>query len=302
MTDTPETRWPKLPGGAIDWEKAFEDPETGLISLILKAHSPAALRECAIAVITQIYARQDDPSEVEHFVDQLKTLVPDQVPPKDLSRIADAVADILRQIKADRIHKVLEFEAAKAAAPAVAAPEVAAPTAVEVSAKPREDRRSKSAPVKLTALTKAAVARKKRRIKLIAGGIATALVVGGIGIATYVADAPQREVRRKAVLLVEQIQAVARGEAIGTHVYGGAIRAGRVGEYSTVVVEGLNSKQCASAGWVFVNKGSIMINGVMPGHASLATLNALCGGSSALATLTWIPRQEDRQKDSKSKK
>lgn len=268
------------------------------------------MRECAIAVITRIYSRQDDPSEVEHFVGQLTVLVPDQVPPKDLSRIANAVADILRQIKADRIRKSLEFEAAKVAAPTDAAPAVAtptaptdaAPTAAAVSAKPREDRRSKSEPVKLTVLTKAAVARKKRRIKLIAGGIAAALVVGGIGTATYVADAPQRDARRKAVLLVEQIQAVGRGESVGTHVYGGTIRADMVGGYAAVVVEGLPSKQCASAGWVFVNRGSIMINGVMPGHASLATLNALCGGSSASATLTWIPRPDSRQKDSKSKK
>lgn len=35
MTDTPGSSWPKLPGGAIDWEKAFEDPKAGLIPLIL---------------------------------------------------------------------------------------------------------------------------------------------------------------------------------------------------------------------------------------------------------------------------
>ena len=137
---------------------------------------------------------------------------------------------------------------------------------------------------------------------LIAGGIAAVLIMAGTGTAVFMADAPQREVKRKAILLVEQIQAVGRGEAIGTHVHGGAIRAGRVGEYAAVVVEGLTPNQCASAGWVFANKGNVMVNGVMPAKASLTTLSALCGSKPEGATLTWIPRPEDRQKGSKAKK
>lgn len=296
MTDNPKTRWPIAHGGTFDWEKVFEDPKEGLIPLILQAHSAAALRECTIAVITQLYTRKDDPSEVERFVAQLNAMIPDEVPPKHLPRIADTVVDILRQIKADRIRKALEFEAAKTAAASAASADVAD------MAKPVENRRSTSEQPKLTALAKAAAARKKKRIMLIAGGIAAALVVVGAGTAIYIADAPQREAKRKALLLVDQIQAVGRGEAIGTHVYGGAIRAGTVGGYAAVVVEGLPPKTCASAGWVFVNKGNVMINGVMPGHASLTTLSALCASNPAGATLTWIPRTESKLKGSKAKK
>ena len=300
MTDKPKTRWPKTPGGTIDWEKAFEDPGAGLIPLILQAHSPAALRECTIAVISQLYTRKDDPSEVERFVAQLNAMVPDEIPPKHLPRIADAVVSILRQIKADNIRKALEFEVTKASAAFQDASAGAA--GVADTAKPVENRRSVSEQPKLTALAKAAAARKRQRIMLIAGGIAAVLIMAGTGTAVFMADAPQREVKRKAILLVEQIQAVGRGEAIGTHVHGGALRAGRVGEYAAVVVEGLTPNQCASAGWVFANKGNVMVNGVMPAKASLTTLSALCGSKPEGATLTWIPRPEDRQKGSKAKK
>ena len=137
---------------------------------------------------------------------------------------------------------------------------------------------------------------------LIAGGIATVLVMAGIGTTVYMAGAPKREAKHKAILLIEQIQAVGRGEAIGTHVYGGAIRADKVGEYAAVVVEGLTLNQCVNAGWVFANKGNVMVNGIMPVKASLTSLSALCGSTPESATLTWIPRPEGRQKDSKAKK
>jgi hypothetical protein len=101
--------------------------------------------------------------------------------------------------------------------------------------------------------------------------------------------------------LVAQMQAVAKGKVVGTHVYGGAIRADKVANYPAVVVEGLPPQSCASAGWVFANKGNVMVNGVMPNKASLAALNALCGGTPDGATLIWIPRGDARAKDADKK-
>ncbi len=296
MTSAPKADWPKTPSGAVDWEKAFEDPKTGLIPLILQARSPAALRECTIAVVTRLYIRKDDPSEVERFVSQLKEMIPDQVPPKQLSRVADTMVGILRQIKADRIRKVLESEAAKIAAPSMA------PTGGAVKAESPEDRRSKSEPIKLTALAEEIVARKWKKAMYIAGGIVGTIFIIGYMIDSYLDAAPQREAKRKAALLIAQIQAVSRGVAIGTHVYGGSIRIDRVGEHAAVVVEGLSPGQCAYAGWIYANKGDVMVDGVTPGNASLATLSALCESTSGNATLTWIPRPEGGRKDSGAKK
>lgn len=302
MTSAPEADWPKTPSGAIDWEKAFEDPEAGLISLIRQARSATALRECTIAVVARLYIRKDDPSEIERFAGQLTALVPDRVPPKQLSRVADAMVGILRRIKADRVRKVLEFEAAKVAAPSnVAAPSMA-PADIADLAGPLDDRRSKSEPLKLTALAEEAIARRWKKALYIVGGIAAAILVVGYMIDSYLDAAPQREAKRKAALLIAQIQAASRGDAIGTHVYGGTIRVDRVGERAAVVVEGLSAGQCAYAGWIYANKGDVMVDGVMPGNASLNTLSALCESTSENVTLTWIPRPEGRQKNLKVKK
>ena len=57
-----------------------------------------------------------------------------------------------------------------------------------------------------------------------------------------------------------------------------------------MVVEGLPVNSCVNAGWVLVNKGTIMINGVIPVTTSLNWLSALCANNPEGATLTWIPR------------
>lgn len=308
MTDNPKARWPKMPGGTIDWEKVFEDGESGLIPLIMQAQSASALRESTIVVITQLYTRKDDPPEVERFVGQLTAMIPDAVPAQHLPRIAEAVVGILRQIKADRIRKALEFEAAKAAAESKTASAVvmtgggstAAGGAASTTV-PADNRRSTREQPKLSALAKAAARKKRKMIILITGGIASVLILAGVGTAVYVAGAPRREMERKANLLVSQIEAVGRGETVGTHVYGGNIRADKVGDHPAVVVEGLTPDQCASAGWVFANKGNIMINGFMPTKVSPPTLSALCSSNPDNAILTWVPRPEGR-KGSKAKK
>ena len=282
MTNTPEARGPKLPSGAVDWERAFEDPKTGFIPLIRQAHSPTALRECMIAVVTRLYIRKDDPSEVERFVAQLQAMIPDQVSPGRFARLADTMVTILRQIKTERIRMASAFESAKA--PAVAPAEIAdAP-------KPDEDRRSKFEPTPLVALAKAAVARRLKKIALTAAGIAGAVLVAGIMIDSYLEAAPQREAKRKAAVLLDQIQAASRGTPIGTHIYGGAIYIERTGERAAVVVEGLSPDQCAHAGWMLAKKGGVSVGGSVAANMSLNTFRALCAGISGNDALKWIPR------------
>ena len=296
MTGAHEAGWPKTPSGAIDWEKAFEDPQAGLIPLILQVRSPAAMRGSMIVVIRRIYTRQDDPSEIERFVAQLTTLIPDHAPLHHLPRVADTMVGILRQIKTDRIQRVLEFESTKAASIS------AVPIDAADQAQLLEERRSKAEQLKLAALAKAAIARKRKRFMLVVGSIAATIITAGIVASTYIAGAPKRELKHKTALLIEQMQAVGQGENLATHVFGGAIRAQRVGENWAVVAEGLTLNQCISAGWAFTFKGSIMINGNMPAKASVASLSTLCGNTPENATLTWIPRPEGRQKDSRAKK
>ena len=289
MLDVPATGWSKTPTGAVDWEKAFEDPEAGLIAMIQKARTPAALRGCMIVVIRMTYARKDDPAEVDRFVAELINLIPDNLPPKNMPRIADMMIGVLRQIKVDRIEKVREFEANAA-------------TAGQEKDKPIEDRRSKAPHAKPAALTKMAVARRKRKALLTVAGIAGSIVLAGIFISTYMAGAPKRELKRMTAQLVEQMHAVNRGENINTHVFGGNLRTTRVGDHWAVAVEGLSFNQCVNTAWSFAFKGNILVNGVRPTKSSAAALSVLCANSPENSTVTWIPRSEDGQKDPKARK
>ena len=298
MTAPPKSGWPRTPNGAIDWETAFEDPQTGFIPLILQARTSPALRECMVAIVTRLYVRKDDPSEVENFVAQLSAILPAQASPRQLSRIADMMVSILRRIKADRIRLAAAAtpEAAKASVPATS-PAVA----VDAPA-PVDERRSKSESASLAALTRAAIARRLRNILLVAGGIAGTLVIAGIMIDAYIEGAPQREAKRNAALLLDQIQAAGRGESAGPHVFGGNIRVEWTGDRASVVVEGLSPDQCANAGWMLAKSGGISVDGFAPSNLSLNALRALCANNPGDRVLKWTPRADDRQRGSAAKK
>lgn len=111
-----EHSWPKTAAGTVDWEYVFEDPGTGLLGLVGQAASPAALRECAILIIAKLYARKDDPAEVERFTKEISALIPDDMAADNLAEINTVVIGLLRQIKDSRIQKAAEHEAMRAAA------------------------------------------------------------------------------------------------------------------------------------------------------------------------------------------
>jgi Tfp pilus assembly protein PilN len=287
MIGTSKADWPKTPSGAIDWERVFEDPEAGLIALVRRTRSAAALRECMIAIVSRLYVRKDDPLEIERFVNQLRTMLPDRMSPTRLARTTDAMVDMLRQIKSDRILKVLEYEAAKAEATANAFADIAGSTA------PGKERRSKSNPVELTELARGAVARHIKRIVHVAAGLAVVAAVAGTMIATYIENAPQREAKRNATLLLEQAQAASRGEAVTTHVFGGRLYVDRSGARAVVTIEGLTADQCANAGWMLAKKGGITVDDRTPTNLSLNTFTALCASNPGNPIVKWSPRTDE---------
>ena len=50
--------------------------------------------------------------------------------------------------------------------------------------------------------------------------------------------------------------------------------------------------RCAFAGWVFANRGTIIINGTLPSRASPTVLKKLCARYAQGATLTWFPKRD----------
>lgn len=284
MPESKKSSWPKTPGGTIDWEEVFEAPDTGLIALIHQAPSVTTLRTGTIAIIEQLFTRKDDPPEVARFTAELNKMLPDDLPAEALPRIVETVTAILRRIKDERVRKAAEYEKAKA----------------EEKDKPK----SKSKPADRRAADRGKGKKKKKPalpIGLIAGialgilgvGLVAWLLFGGKGGDTEAGDGQDPEKTIQA--MVEQMKkAAADGRADGPHVYGGPMRVEFRSGRTAVTVEYLTHRVCGNLAWVFVNRGSVSINGFMPSKISPPVITELCGRvPEGTASLTWYVKPGD---------
>lgn len=98
MGETNKPAFPQTPDGVTDWEKVFEDPDQGLVSVIRTAQTSDNLRACVMIVIRQLFTRDNDELQVAQLTRQLDDLLAQlggAVP-------TDAAIAMLRQIKAQR--------------------------------------------------------------------------------------------------------------------------------------------------------------------------------------------------------
>lgn len=98
MAETNKPAFPQTPDGVTDWEKVFEDPDQGLVSVIRTAQTSDNLRACMMIVIRQLFTRDDDELQVAQLTRQLDDLLAQSggaVP-------SDATIAMLRQIKTQR--------------------------------------------------------------------------------------------------------------------------------------------------------------------------------------------------------
>ncbi|SEH45623.1 hypothetical protein [Magnetospirillum fulvum] len=121
----------------------------------------------------------------------------------------------------------------------------------------------------------------------IAGGVT--VMVGGLLWVMALRPSPP-PVMAEPARLVEQITAVAQGEVMATHVFGGAIRLTMRGDLPVVVAEAVPPRACAAAGWALVRKGLLTINGITPSRASAARITDLCNHGEGDATIQWMPK------------
>lgn len=262
MSNAETQDWPTTPGGITDWEAVFEDPETGLIAVITQARSTDALRECVIVIIKKLFTRKSDPPEVERFIAELTQLIPEGMGDEKLALVSEAVSGILRQIKEDRKTKAAEFEQHK---------------------KHSTDGEKRDLAKK----------RRSRGILFAAGmgfvGVAaSALILYGF-FTDRTPPPPNQEQRN---VLVEQMKQAALGDAVKQHVFGGVLNTGTIAGSKAVVAKDIPIADCASAAWVFVNRGTIVINGILPKRISPRILLELCSAAPGLATLVWFPKKD----------
>tara|TARA_R110001592_G_scaffold340261_1_gene628344 strand:+ start:217 stop:1227 length:1011 start_codon:yes stop_codon:yes gene_type:complete len=98
MGETSKPAFPQTPDGVTDWEKVFEDPDQGLITVIRTAQTSDNLRACMMIVIRQLFTRDNDELQVAQLTRQLDDLLAQSggaVP-------TDAAIAMLRQIKVQR--------------------------------------------------------------------------------------------------------------------------------------------------------------------------------------------------------
>lgn len=283
MPDDGVFSWPKNPSGTIDWETVFEDPETGLIPLIQQAHSPAALKKSAFVIIKNLYTRKDDPPKVEFFISQLNEMIPDDLPADSLSRVGDAVIDVMRKVKEERIRKAVEYEENEAAAKAADAD--AAEAAKEKKAKER--RAPEKSSLVLVAKKESKIKKAMSDPKIIAAAVATAIIaVTGY----FYFKEPVPEIVKKDAMLIRQIRNATIGKMPRKHIFGGAFYRTLEDDLITITAEGVPKEFCFNVAWGLVNRGTIIINGKMSRRISPTILKDLCDLKGETATIVWRPR------------
>jgi len=113
VADFAKSSWPKFADGTTDWGAVFEDPETGLIPLIVQAKSKEFLRQCAGVVIRDLFTRDNDQPEVERLTTHLDSVL--ATAGEDIETAKASVSSLLREIKQDRIAQAKAYLAEKAA-------------------------------------------------------------------------------------------------------------------------------------------------------------------------------------------
>ena len=159
MTDNKKPAFPQTPDGVTDWEQVFEGPN-GLIALITQVRSAAALRECTLVIIGQLFTRKQDQLEVARLTRQLDSLIVTAAS-QDITGLSTTIIGLLRQIKRERIEKARDYLADK-------------------QKKPRKNRRSESVGNKLSNRTYRLI--NNQKISIMAGGAAFILLMAVLAV------------------------------------------------------------------------------------------------------------------------
>ncbi|MBT7148447.1 MAG: hypothetical protein HN893_16210 [Rhodospirillales bacterium] len=105
MTEVEKPAWPKTPDGTIDWEVVFEDSESGVVTLLMAANSPASLHKCAEVVVRQLFTRKNDEQQVDNFLGELEIIIAEMGEEGNFENTQASVISLLRRIKSGRIRR-----------------------------------------------------------------------------------------------------------------------------------------------------------------------------------------------------
>lgn len=268
---------------------------TGLISLITQARSPATLRKSTVVVIESIYARDGAPPEITAFGNELERMLPDDLPEAALPKIADAVTEVLREIKVERIRQ--QNDAADMDDLVDDFDDFGEDDEPKKKRKKKGGWFSRKKKPKKTRKPAQKSASKSKKGKsrssihlMIFGGLALLLLIAGGGGGTYYLFFMDHGLKpgERAMKLIQEMEAAAEGTGPARHEFGWDLivetRAGLTG----VTAIGVPADACASAAWYFVNRGNVLINDRMPEKIAPSLLKQFCSEKGQRAKLMWL--------------
>lgn len=110
------SKWPTLPSGAVDWQKVFQHPETGLTANVERADTPEKLKACMHVVIDALFSRDSDADVRRDFLASINELFTGKK--TSLNAKKTKINMLLNRIMHDRQYraqKYLEMQAKKQA-------------------------------------------------------------------------------------------------------------------------------------------------------------------------------------------
>lgn len=154
--------FPKTPVGTTDWEQVFENAVNGFVPQIERAETPEALRATCIGIAKKLFSRFNDDQRLGKFLKWIDKIVPEgSTDTGNLPRMKESLLRLMRQVEAERMRKAAEFVAHREAKG----------EAFDVA-----DRRHS----KLSILVHAIAGDTKRRVLLVAFGLAGMFVLGTV--------------------------------------------------------------------------------------------------------------------------
>ena len=261
--------WPKTPGGTVDWEAVFEDPETGLLLQFQRVVTPQAMRDSALAAIKQLFTRKGDEEEAARLSAELMELVTDDLPADRIELVRYAIIATFREIKTFRQKKAAEFELQKAS-------------------KAKESER-RAAEQSKQSIKKNLAAQRQRKLKLVASACLAATAMIGTGAYFYLRG-PVYPPRADQILL-QQIKSAAAGGSGRTHVYGGALQTRRWFGDVTISADDIPIDACVSVGANLARSGTLTINGDLLERGVTEAARKICQSTDGPIRLSWVPAE-----------
>jgi hypothetical protein len=265
----PKSDWPKTPGGTVDWEAVFEDPETGLLAQFQRVVTPQAMRDSAIQTIKLLFARKGDEAEAERLTNELTEIINDDLTSERIELVRYAIVATFRQIKEFRQKKAAEFKLLKASK--------------------AKDAERRAAEQSQQSIKKTLAEKRKRKMRMaMAAGI---LVVASVATAAYFYLRDPNYPPRADQILLQQMKTAAAGGSGRVHVYGGSLQTRRYFADISVIAENVPTDACASVASNLVKSGIFTVNGDLLNYASMDAARTICEKAKAPIRITWVPAQ-----------